>query len=142
MINPVMFCQAILHVILDAKFALILRNQTLELFALPSLSPPVANDAARNIILNPMSSYPWPWKIDNVSMTTRLQLSKKKSDTYDSVGILVRFGSLFPWVSEFCQISKKKELFFIETSNFPHSQSTFCISMSFVQTSSTQVPAL
>lgn len=98
--NPVMFCQAILDVILDAKFALILRVQTLELFALPSLCPPASNDAARNIILNPMSSYQWPWRIDNVSMTTRLQLSKKNSDTYDSVGILVRFGSLFPWVSK------------------------------------------
>ena len=98
--NPVMFCQAILDVILDAKFALILRVQTLELFALPSFCPPASNDAARNIILNPMSSYQWPWRIDNVSMTTRLQPSKKNSDTYNSVGILVRFGSLFPWVSK------------------------------------------
>jgi hypothetical protein len=95
------FCQAILDVILDAKFALILRLQTLELFALPSLScPTFSNDAARNIIINPVSSYQWPWRIDNVSMTTRLQQSKKNPDTYDSVGILVRFGSLFPWVSK------------------------------------------
>jgi hypothetical protein len=115
--NPVLFGQAIFDVILDAKFALILRFQTLELFALPSLCPPVPNDAARNIILDPMSSYPWPWRVDNVSTTTRLQLSKKNSDTYDSVGILVRFGSLFPWVSKFCQISKKKQLFLLTTSN-------------------------
>lgn len=103
MYNPVIFIflffQAILDVILNAKFALILKIQTLELFALPSLCPPISNDTARNIILNPVASYRWPWRIDNVSMTTRLQLSKI-SDTYDSVGILVRFGSLFPWVSK------------------------------------------
>ena len=98
--NPCYVCgQAILDVILDTKFALIVRLQTLELYALPSLCPPPSTDATRNIILNPVSSFHWPWRIDNVSMTTRLQLSKI-SDAYDSVGILVRFGSLFPWVSE------------------------------------------
>ena len=126
-------CQAILDVILDAKYALIVRLHTLELFALPSLCPP-SNDV-RNIILNPVSSYQWPWRIDNVSMTTRLQLSKI-SDTYDSVGILVRYGSLFPWVS---RRGIKKECFI---HIYSRSQSIFCISMSFMQTSSTQVPAL
>ena len=99
--NLLRLCQAILDVILDAKFALILRVQTLELFALPSLCPSTSNDVVSNVILNPVSSYQWPWRIDNVSMTTRLQLSKKNPETYDSVGILVRFGSLFPWVSKF-----------------------------------------
>ena len=95
--------QTILDVILNEKFALVLRLHTLELFALPSLRHP-SNDA-RNIILSPISSFKWPWKIDNVSMTTRPQLPKT-SDTYDSVGILVRFGSLFPWVSK-CDIKKE-----------------------------------
>ena len=129
--------QAILDVILEAKFALILRVQTLELFALPSLA---SNDAARNIILNPVSFYRWPWRIDNVSMTTRLQLSKKNSDAYDSVGILVRFGSLFPWVSNLPNI--KKRIVLLTHVYFPLSQSTFYISMNFMQTSSTQVPPL
>lgn len=100
-------CQAILDVIMDAKFALIVKLHTLELFALPSLCPP-SNDA-RHIILNPLSSYQWPWRIDNVSMTTRFQPSKN-SDTYDSIGILVRYGSLFPWVSK-CGIKRKNVLF-------------------------------
>jgi hypothetical protein len=88
--------QTILNVILEEKFALILRLRTLELFA-PSLRH--SSNDARNSILYPVSSYQWPWRIDNVSMTTRPQVSKN-ADTYDSVGILVRFGSLFPWVSK------------------------------------------
>lgn len=98
------FCQGIIDVILDTTFALILRLRTLELFALPSLCPPLV---ARNIILNPVSSFQWLWRIDNVSMTTRLHQSKKNPDAYDSVGILVRFGSLFPWVSKFVIIKKR-----------------------------------
>jgi len=86
--------QNILDVILDENMALIMGVNTLELFALP-LSFPLSNDA-RNTVLNPVSSFEWPWRIDNVSMTMRIQLSKL-SGTYDSVGILLRFGSLFPW---------------------------------------------
>ena len=90
--NP-LCCQTILDVILDENIALIMRLKTLELFALPSSLPP-SND-----VLDPVSSFEWPWRIDHVSMTKRVQLSKL-SDAYDSVGILVRFGSLFPWVSQ------------------------------------------
>lgn len=97
-------CQTILDVILDKKIALLVRLNTLELFALPS-SLPLSNDHGRNIILNPVSSFEWPWRIDNVSMITRTQLSKL-SDEYDSIGILVRFGSLFPWVSK-CNYRKE-----------------------------------
>ena len=69
-------------------------------------------------------------------MITRLQLSKI-SDTYGSVGILVRFGSLFPWVSKL----RYQESIILFTF-YPRSQPTFCISTNFVQTSPTQVPAL
>jgi hypothetical protein len=75
-------------------------------------------------------------------MTTRLHQSKNNPDAYDSVGILVRFGSLFPWVSKFVIIKERIVFKKILTHLFPHSQSTFCISMSFMQTSSTQVPVL
>lgn len=86
--------QAILDVILDKNMVLIMRIGTLELFALPSSFLP-SNDA-RNTVLNPVFSFKWPWRIDNVSMTTRIQLSKL-SNAYDSISILVRFRTPFPW---------------------------------------------
>ncbi|KAF8809525.1 hypothetical protein BYT27DRAFT_7241230 [Phlegmacium glaucopus] len=86
--------QTILDVILDEKMALITGINKLELFALPS-SFPLSNDT-RNIVLNPVSSFEWPWRIDDAAMTKRIQLSKPH-DVYNSVGILLRFRSLFPW---------------------------------------------
>ena len=126
-------CQNILDAILDENMALIMGANTLELFALP-LSFPLSNDT-RNTVLNPVSSFEWPWRIDNVSMTTRIQLSKL-SGTYDSVGILLRFGSLFPWVRR-CDIEKGSS-----THIYSCSRSTFCINTNFMQTSFIQVPAL
>lgn len=93
-------CQTILDVVLDEKMVLITGVNKLELFVLPA-SFPLSNDA-KNIVLHPVSSFQWPWRIDDATMTTRIQLSKI-SNAYDSVGILVRFRSLFPWVSK-CDI--------------------------------------
>ncbi|KAF8159398.1 hypothetical protein B0H34DRAFT_796650 [Crassisporium funariophilum] len=83
---------SVLDVMLIDELALVMRSKSLELYALP-LSTSFSGGSAS---LYPVMSYQWPWRVDNVVMTRQFR-PLRTFRTNDTISILIRFGSLFPW---------------------------------------------
>lgn len=82
-------------ILLDAtKTLIILRSSRIESYTLPA--HPL--DGA----LNAVSVHTWQWPIDDISVSTlATSHGKEHSKRLPEINILIRFGSLFPWVSSF-----------------------------------------
>lgn len=89
-ILPVQFERPLEAVIQD-QFAIIIRPTTLEIYGLPSTPPP-------DSIVSPIAVHRWQWKLDSVVVSAQASWGATKTGTLSPINVLIRYGSLLPWV--------------------------------------------
>lgn len=66
---------------------------TLEVYRTPQFPSPIAKDSKQ---LRPIAGSKWPWRIDSVALSRHLMSNFQNNSSL--INILIRYGSLFPWV--------------------------------------------
>ncbi|KAL0953985.1 hypothetical protein HGRIS_005143 [Hohenbuehelia grisea] len=83
-------------VVIRQNFIMVLRSTTLETYALAASQN--ANHAqAGQIVLHPITSHRWQWRVDSGCIVEQVIPSKTEPGTPPPIYLLVRFGSWFPW---------------------------------------------
>jgi len=76
---------------------LIFRRTTLEMYTIPPAMGSNHTGQVLPSIVRPTQVFNWPWRIDHGAMTVRNQPTNA-STSVAPVSILIRFGSIYPWV--------------------------------------------
>jgi hypothetical protein len=84
-----------LEVIVQDRFAIIVRPNVLEIYGVPD------QDFRDPPVIYPVAYHQWQWKLDSVCVSFQASWAAAQSKALAPIGILVRYGSLLPWVRRF-----------------------------------------
>ncbi|KAH6915812.1 hypothetical protein BKA70DRAFT_1216132 [Coprinopsis sp. MPI-PUGE-AT-0042] len=85
--------QAVLGAVLEPDCVVVVRPRTIELYPLPRTWP------QESTVVDPIEQHQYQWRMDSITLT-RFRASKVAplaSGQRVAIGILIRFGSIFPW---------------------------------------------
>jgi hypothetical protein len=81
-----------LEAIVQHRFAIIVRPALLEIYGIPE-------QALKNrSVIYPAAYHQWQWKLDSVCISLQASWAAAQRKQLAPIGILVRYGSLLPWV--------------------------------------------
>ncbi|TFK39745.1 hypothetical protein BDQ12DRAFT_681146 [Crucibulum laeve] len=94
--------EVILAAYIDDTRLIVIRTTELEVYTLPgSVTQVLASSMPPSgLILDPILYHKWPWRIDSVVLSPQHSWSRAGTKNRATLNILLRFGSLFPWVSQ------------------------------------------
>lgn len=89
-LNPCDQLESSLEVVIQDRIIIVMRPTTLDIYAVPS------STNVKTIV--PVAEHRWPWKLDSVSVVPRNAQIGAPLGPHPSINVLVRYGSLLPWV--------------------------------------------
>lgn len=76
-----------------------MRLTSFEVYALPENLPSV-----NSVVVHPVAQHRWQWRTDTVcavERTSSLMPQLRAATARNPISLLIRFGSMFPWPSEY-----------------------------------------
>jgi hypothetical protein len=78
--------------IVGERFAIVVRPTVLEIYGIPD------QNSSGAPVIYPMAYHEWQWKLDSVCVSTQASQEAAHRKELAPIVILVRYGSLLPWV--------------------------------------------